>query len=707
MNRAGLALTNRRVSWLGRKPAWCAVVGAASLAVAAGTALPGAAGAATSASKPNVASVTLSASPLGLDIAPWVNPTTLTAIEPLIKAAGINQLHYGGGGTADQYDWATQQIINDCADQSPAAFAETCGQKTYPLDFDTFSTIAQAIGAQSYATVNYGTGTPAMAADWVAHAVANNEPVAEWSIGNESYGCWESNWWVTQPPLDDTDYVPNGAGCPWVTDATQADGVADMAESYAENALPYMVQMTAADPSIKIGIPWAFDGSVGGAGVPDNNTAWNTPILDADGQYISFVEAHWYPFGATVPNTQAELQSVETIPAEYAKMRAELNAHDPKATITIGETGVSYLATNVPCIAAGAPFAAADALEWLSSGAATVDWWPVDTGENPGSACTLPEEAMFTGNGTPDSVYYGYLLASQLAQPNAQLSALTTSNGQVLGFQSVLPDGRTAVELINTNTSSSEKVTASTSLTGSLSTQSLFPTNLKAVDSDIVTGTTTAAAFAGGVTLPAESILVLKGQLPTKLTLGAAANTLKPGAKVTLSGTLTRNGATAPVGTAVKVYRRVSGSSVNSATLTATTGAGGTFTVTNTPPGRGNYSYVAAYGGTSLYASASSSYLVHVVALKPALKLTVSAGTVKPGRKVTVTATLGATHANRTLTIYAQIKGGGRKMLKRATVNAKGQLSIVYTMRVNTTFSVAFPGDNWYSPATVTTVVKA
>jgi hypothetical protein len=176
---------------------------------------------------------------------------------------------------------------------------------------------------------------------------------------------------------------------------------------------------------------------------------------------------------------------------------------------------------------------------------------------------------------------------------------------------------------------------------------------------------------------------------------------------VTLNGRLTHDGASAPAGATVKVYRRVSGSSVNSATLTATTAADGTFTVTDTPPGRGAYSYVAQYAGTSFYASASDSYLVHVAALKPALKLAVSAGSVKPGRSVTVTATLGATHANRTLIIYAQIKGGRRKLIRRATVNSKGQLRIVYTIKVNTTFSVAFSGDSWYSPASATAVVKA
>jgi hypothetical protein len=701
----------------------CAIVGA-SVAVLAGAALPGAAGAATSAAKANSAPVTLSATPLGLDIAPWVNPTTLTALQPLLKAAGINQIHYGGGGTADQYDWATEQVVNDCADQTPAAFDEPCGAKTFSLDFDHLSASAEAIGAQTFATVNYGTGTPALAAQWVAHSVASDEPVAEWSIGNETYGCWSDDWWLTQAPLDDTTYVPNGtgpdyAGCPWTTAASSGAGVAEMAESYADNALPYMEQMTAADPSIKIGIPWAFDGSVGGAGVPNNVNGWDKPILDADGQYISFVEAHWYPFGATTPGPQTVLQSVESIPAEYTKMRAILNADDPKATITIGETGVSYLATNVPCTPAGAPFAAGAALEWLSSGAQTVDWWPIDTGANVGSACTLPEEAMFTGNGTPDSVYSGYLLASQLAKPNARLSSLAVKNlsnpgntTNAIGFQSVLPDGQVAVALINTNTSSAQKIAVSTSLTGNLTTESYIaadqpkPTATSPAPTKIVNGTTTAGAIANSITIPAESIVVLVSHRPSKVTLGAAAS-VKPGTKVTLSGTLTLNGAAAPAGTAVKVYRRVSGSSVNQATLTATTKAGGTFTVTDTPPGRGKYSYVASYAGSGLYASSAVSRSVTVTALKPALKLAASAGSVKPGRSVTVTATIGATHGNRTVLIYAQPKGGAKKLIKRATVNSRGQLSIGYVMRVNTTFSVAFLGDTWYGPATATVVVKA
>ena len=167
-----------------------------------------------------------------------------------------------------------------------------------------------------------------------------------------------------------------------------------MAESYAENALPYMEQMTdaarAAGDSIKIGVPWAFDDTVLGAAVTDN-TSWNDTILQQDGQYIGFVEAHWYPFGFggdvgedDNPTAQQVIQSVEQIPAEYASIQGTLSQYDPTATVTIGETGVSYLPTNIPCLPAGALFSAGDALEWLAAGAQTVDWWPMETGDNPG-----------------------------------------------------------------------------------------------------------------------------------------------------------------------------------------------------------------------------------------------------------------------------------------------------------------------------------
>ena len=72
-----------------------------------------------------------------------------------------------------------------------------------------------------------------------------------------------------------------------------------------------------------------------------------------------------------------------------------------------------------------------------------------------------------------------------------------------------------------------------------------------------------------------------------------------------------------------------------------------------------------------------------------------------------MTAALAAPHTNRTLTIYAQPKGGAKKVIKRATINSKGQLIVVYAVKANTTFTVTFSGDTWYTSASATAAVKS
>ena len=173
---------------------------------------------------------------------------------------------------------------------------------------------------------------------------------------------------------------------------------------------------------------------------------------------------------------------------------------------------------------------------------------------------------------------------------------------------------------------------------------------------------------------------------------------------MTLAGNLTLNGAAAPAGVPVKVNRQVAGQT--QATLIVKTVAGGGFTVTDLPSAKGSYTYSASYVSNT-YLPATANYAVTVTAVKPALKIAASAKSVKPGQKVTVTATLGAPHVNRTLVIYAQVKGGAKKVIKRAAVNSRGQLSVVFTVKANTTFTVTFAGDTWYTAGSAAVVVKA
>ncbi len=479
----------------------------------------------------------LGAAPLGLNTAPWdyIYAADTSAgggvdvIQPLLQAAGIDMLRYGGGSYADYYDWQTNTNIQNCLpDDATASFTSSCSSAD-SLDFSQFSAQARAIGAQSFVTVNYGSGTPALAASWVAQAKSTpGEGVALWEVGNETYGCWEVDNELAGPPENFAGYTPNtyttvngvdeNPTCPQTTEGNAA-GTQTLAISYAVNAQAFLRAMTAADPAARIGVPWAFGSEVPGASVPDN-AEWNNTVLGIDGRYVSFVDAHYYPFsfygatGGANPTDQQVLQSLFQIPSLYGEIRAELNRYDPRAGVVVGETGVSNNETTTVCTPAGALFAAGDVLSWLAAGASNVDWWDMNNYGNTSASCADPDYGLFTSSSPPvaETPYYGYLLASVLAQPHALLGTLPTSDpSDVLAYESVLPDGKYAVAFINTNTSSPETVAfPGGGLYGTLQTWSYSAGTQNATNSDIVTGTTTAKSVAHGITLPAESMTILQ-----------------------------------------------------------------------------------------------------------------------------------------------------------------------------------------------------
>src|SRR3984957_4826711 len=213
-----------------------------------------------SASVDNVPSL-LSAAPLGLNTAPWdyiyaANTSAsggVDVIQPLLQAAGIDMLRYGGGPYADYYDWQTNTNIQNCLpDDATASFTSSCSSSD-SLDFSQFSQQARAIGAQSFVTVNYGSGTPAEAAAWVAQAKSTaGQGVALWEVGNENYGCWEVNNELAGPPENFQGYTPNtpppvngvyeNPTCPQVTQGDAA-GTQTLATSYAVNASQFLTAM--------------------------------------------------------------------------------------------------------------------------------------------------------------------------------------------------------------------------------------------------------------------------------------------------------------------------------------------------------------------------------------------------------------------------------------------------------------------------------
>jgi hypothetical protein len=471
----------------------------------------------------------LSAAPLGVNVAPWDGVYTgsgAEVIQPLLSAAGVKQIRYGGGSYADYYDWQTRTNIGNCLpDDTTASFTASCASSD-PLDFSLFAREASAIGADKFVTVNYGSGTAAEAAAWVtAAARTSGEHVALWEVGNETYGCYEVDNELAGAPARYKGYRPATGGasgqsqtCPETTEGTAA-GTTTLATSYADNALRFLKAMKKADPLAMIGVPWAFDDSVQGSGVADSDE-WNAKVLGTDGADVGFVDAHYYPFdfsgatGGANPSDAQVLQALQAIPSLQASIQAELAKYDPDAAVVIGETAVSNSPTTTVCSPVGAIFAAGDTLSWLASGARSVDWWDLNNDDNTGSSCTSPDYGLFTSGAKPatETPYYGYLLASVLARPGAKLGFLNTSDpADVLAYQAVVPGGKHAVAFINLDTTAAQTVTFSppAGLTGTLRSSTYSAGSQNATQSEVVKGTTPAAS---SVTLPAESITVLETQ---------------------------------------------------------------------------------------------------------------------------------------------------------------------------------------------------
>jgi hypothetical protein len=284
-----------------------------------------------------------------------------------------------------------------------------------------------------------------------------------------------------------------------------------MANSYAANALPFVTAMKQADPNAKIGVPWAFDPSeASGAGVV-NSDQWNNTVQTALAANISFVDAHWYPFSSVSGLTDTQiLASINNIPTSAQRIRTTLQQNKVTGGFVVGESNISNNAQPQDFQPVAALFAAGTALEWLSQGAMSYDYWDMHNFGSPqGGDFGMFTSTTPTPSNSPLPAYYGYFLASLLTRLSAPITSLTTGSSTVLGFQSGQSGGSQAVLLINTNTSQSATVPVSAFPAGSSLQTWTYSAASSTATNPISQGTTTAQQVSAGVVLPAESIVVV------------------------------------------------------------------------------------------------------------------------------------------------------------------------------------------------------
>jgi hypothetical protein len=403
--------------------------------------------------------VWLSSNPLGVNVAPWqtanLNGAARQRMENALKQLGSAiAVRYGGGVFADadnQLIGRNTNVISQAGHQTSNFWGDDSHRDA--LTFSAYAAEARTVHANVMVTINYGTGTPALAGAWLASIRADHDPVTAVEIGNEPYGCSSPDKEITEGPVWDTSYEPNvPSHCPYSQYGGGSPGIKQFARSFLAHAPAFIRAVHKADPAVKVVVPYAISPP------GDGGHVWNHEVMAGLGDYQG-INVLWYPSHTwNNPSSQTALTWLTQIPARAAAIKDDLRKYAPSAFWMIGEENIANHPTWAVCTPMSAVFAAASALAWLAEGARNVNWWGESDGNNSYGHCRNRDFSMFDLTGYPLPPYKGFLLASKLAQPHAVLSTIDTGNSDVLAYHATLTDGRQAVALININAGRSERV---------------------------------------------------------------------------------------------------------------------------------------------------------------------------------------------------------------------------------------------------------
>ncbi|SCG75604.1 cellulose binding domain-containing protein [Micromonospora coxensis] len=364
---------------------------------------------------------------LGVNHAIWDQNLGTDETSDLLRAAGVRMVRYPGGSYADIYHWKDHT--------APGGYVAP------NTDFDTFMAAARRVGAQPMIIANYGTGTPAEAADWVRYAnVTKGYGAKYWTIGNENYGNghYGSGWEADEHPDKSATY-------------------------YANLVVDYADAMKAVDPTIKVGAVLTMPGNW-----PDGITAgtdpgpWNQAVLSVAGPKIDFVDVHWYPGGSAAQS----LERTAHIDDAIHLLREQLTRYaGPNAS----RIGISFTEMNVEVgrnTQPGALFLADAYSDLLENGVFTAHWWNVhngigtvsevaghtdygDYGLLSSGGCTADGSVCQPPLNTPFAPYHGMSMMNLFAKAGDQFIRAGTDEPLVTAHAVRRRDGEVAVLLVN------------------------------------------------------------------------------------------------------------------------------------------------------------------------------------------------------------------------------------------------------------------
>jgi len=163
------------------------------------------------------------------------------------------------------------------------------------VDVRALHEIVKKQGAEAIVTVNAGTGTAELAAEWVRWAnLVQGYNVRYWEIGNELEGSWELG-----------HYLPDGSP---MTGAV-----------YARRFVEFATAMKAVDPTIKVGGPTAASEKGG----------FMEDLLRLAGDHVDFVSFHTYPVEKHLDSEQGIFEQAFSLSGAMERFRGLIAKYQP------------------------------------------------------------------------------------------------------------------------------------------------------------------------------------------------------------------------------------------------------------------------------------------------------------------------------------------------------------------------------------------
>ena len=377
---------------------------------------------------------------LGMNVAVWDWYMTQPQRISMKRSAGFGVLRFPGGSISDEYDWRNNRSRRH--------------GNSWGTDTQGFLNVANSIGAEKIICVNYGSGTPQEARDWVQYAnITLNGSVRYWAIGNENYGSWEYD---THPHRND-------------------------AHTYAHFTRDAIQLMKAVDPTIKVGVvgTWLETDFTQRMSVTNPRTGqtvngWSAVLLstlNSLGVVPDFYDIHYYPQDPGREDDAGLLLSTRDWQEIMSRARQLLRDYFGSAGDTIPifiteNNSVAFNPGKQTTSIVNALYLADSLFQTLLNGAEAFVWWDwhngteVTNNNSPllygwrnwgdyGVIASGYPSGVGDPINTPYPTYHAFVLISRFAKPNDVLVSVQNSHPLLSVYAVRTPSGSVRLLVLN------------------------------------------------------------------------------------------------------------------------------------------------------------------------------------------------------------------------------------------------------------------